>query len=205
MSAARLNAKQREVVREKLLSTAAQHFAERGLAGANINAISIDAGFARGTIYNYFESKTALFAAVVREGADLAVAHYRGTPGLSTMSTADKLLVLLSADVELVRKNEPFARAFVAEAFSPLPEVKAAVDTAIAPFALALGEIVHQGQTAGELTTGLDIRQLVMVTMGVVTVMYAAQWRGPKPLFPWDELARQMQTVVLSGLGPLGR
>ena len=59
---ARITKEARVQVRIKLLQSGATHFAARGLAGANINQISVDAGFAKGTVYNYFASKEALVA-----------------------------------------------------------------------------------------------------------------------------------------------
>jgi AcrR family transcriptional regulator len=42
--------------RRALLEAAALEFAREGYNGANINRISTAAGYAKGTIYNYFES-----------------------------------------------------------------------------------------------------------------------------------------------------
>ena len=47
--------------RQLLLDSAAEEFAHKGYAEANINHISKSAGFAKGTIYNYFASKEELF------------------------------------------------------------------------------------------------------------------------------------------------
>ncbi len=58
--------------RQRLLETAASEFAQKGFAAANINQISIAAGFAKGTIYNYFSSKRGLMLALIDE---FAVAH----------------------------------------------------------------------------------------------------------------------------------
>ena len=44
--------------RQQLLQAAAEEFAGRGYSGANINRISLAAGFAKGTIYNYFSILT---------------------------------------------------------------------------------------------------------------------------------------------------
>ena len=57
----------REQVRRRLIEAALREFAEQGYGGANINRISQAAGFAQGTVYNYFPSKRALFEAVVEE------------------------------------------------------------------------------------------------------------------------------------------
>jgi len=59
--------------RQMLLASAAEEFALRGYSGANINQISLAAGLAKGTVYNYFESKQALMLALIDE---IAVTHF---------------------------------------------------------------------------------------------------------------------------------
>ena len=56
--------------RALLLQAATEEFAREGYMGANINRISRNAGFAKGTIYNYFESKRALMLALIDEIAE---------------------------------------------------------------------------------------------------------------------------------------
>ncbi len=51
--------------RRMLLEAATAEFAREGYIGANINRISRAAGFAKGTIYNYFPSKRALMLALI--------------------------------------------------------------------------------------------------------------------------------------------
>ena len=51
--------------RRLLLDAATAEFAREGYHGANINRISQAAGFAKGTIYNYFPSKRALMLALI--------------------------------------------------------------------------------------------------------------------------------------------
>lgn len=53
--------------RAQLLAAAREVFAERGYYAANIAEIIERAGVARGTFYNYFESKRAVFQAVLGE------------------------------------------------------------------------------------------------------------------------------------------
>jgi AcrR family transcriptional regulator len=53
--------------RHLLLDAAVQEIAREGYEGANINHISEAAGFAKGTIYNYFPSKRALMLALIDE------------------------------------------------------------------------------------------------------------------------------------------
>jgi AcrR family transcriptional regulator len=51
--------------RRLLLDAATTEFALEGYNGANINRISRAAGFAKGTIYNYFPSKRALMLSLI--------------------------------------------------------------------------------------------------------------------------------------------
>ena len=53
-----------EVRREQLLDAAAAVFLERGLAGATMADVSEAAGVAKGTIYLYFDSKSAVLTAL---------------------------------------------------------------------------------------------------------------------------------------------
>ena len=53
--------------RQELLNAAAHEFATQGFTGANINRISLAAGFAKGTVYNYFPSKRDLMLVLIDE------------------------------------------------------------------------------------------------------------------------------------------
>jgi AcrR family transcriptional regulator len=56
--------------RRRLLDAAVEEFARCGYSLANINLISVSAGFARGTVYNYFSSKTQLMSELIAQIAD---------------------------------------------------------------------------------------------------------------------------------------
>jgi AcrR family transcriptional regulator len=58
--------------RRSLLEAATEEFAREGYDGANINRMSKAAGFAKGTIYNYFPSKRALMLTLIDT---IAAAH----------------------------------------------------------------------------------------------------------------------------------
>jgi AcrR family transcriptional regulator len=57
----------RSHTRQLLLQAAIAEFAREGYKGANINRISMNAGFAKGTIYNYFTSKRDLMYTLIDE------------------------------------------------------------------------------------------------------------------------------------------
>lgn len=56
-----------EATRRKLLSAAAEEFAQNGFHAGSVSAITRRAGAALGTFYTYFDSKDAIFQALVRD------------------------------------------------------------------------------------------------------------------------------------------
>jgi len=89
--------------REKLLEAAAEEFAQKGYVGANINDISTAAGFAKGTIYNYFPSKYDLMLALIAEiGAQHS--NYIIQQVKREKSAAQRLKRFFSAGYEFVEK-----------------------------------------------------------------------------------------------------
>ncbi|MCR9115467.1 MAG: TetR/AcrR family transcriptional regulator [bacterium] len=59
--------RRKEARPQEIIAAALATFAESGFAGAKMEAIATRAGAAKGTIYRYFDTKDALFEAVVRE------------------------------------------------------------------------------------------------------------------------------------------
>lgn len=60
----------RAQVRRRLLTSAAEVFAEQGYAEATVDEIALRAGFTKGAIYSNFGNKQALFAAVLQTRAE---------------------------------------------------------------------------------------------------------------------------------------
>ncbi|HKK27506.1 MAG TPA: TetR/AcrR family transcriptional regulator [Gemmatimonadota bacterium] len=61
------NRRMREASREAILRGALEVFGETGFHRATVEEVARRAGVSKGLIYNYFESKTALLEAIVRE------------------------------------------------------------------------------------------------------------------------------------------
>ena len=58
--------------RDKLLAEAARLFAQRGYAATDMAELASRAGVAKGSLYNYFESKEELYLYVCRQGLELS-------------------------------------------------------------------------------------------------------------------------------------
>src|SRR4029450_10196586 len=96
----------------KLLAACGEQFARVGLERANVDAISLAAGYAKGTIYNYFPSKEELFLAVVEEAAAQATAS-GATP--ANAAARERLAAILAGFCAWAGNNDPLARVLVRE------------------------------------------------------------------------------------------
>jgi AcrR family transcriptional regulator len=78
--------RRKEARPSEIVDAALALFAEKGFAAARLDEVAARAGIAKGTIYLYFDSKEALFEAVVRarvlpvlDEAETVAAAYQGS------------------------------------------------------------------------------------------------------------------------------
>lgn len=196
---ARISKEEKEKVRLALLATAARHFARDGLAGANINDISTDAGFARGTVYNYFTSKEDLFAAVLRAGTDLAVARARARVLPSGQDARQTLLALAEEDVRLARRNQAFVKVMLKELLSPHRATRQHIEAATLPLREAVREALEAGQARGEVTDSRPADELTALFLGQLTMLYVEHWSSGGAFPTWEELPLLLVTGFFDG------
>lgn len=93
--------------RAKILSGAATVFAADGYEGASMARIAGVAGVSKGTLYNHFDSKAALFTAYVGEKCDRHLAHvfdganHDGDPAEVLRGIGKRMVQMMLSDVGL--------------------------------------------------------------------------------------------------------
>jgi AcrR family transcriptional regulator len=150
---ARLKKAEREQVLSKtrnlLLDAAADEFAREGYEGANINRISQSAGFAKGTIYNYFPSKRALMLALIDETAELHLGYIQDKV-IEVDEPGRRLELFFEAGFAFVPKYLPQARVMVNNIYGPDVEFKEYMYQAYLPmFQLVAQKILAPGISQG--------------------------------------------------------
>src|SRR6266566_647710 len=108
----RVTADTKQAPRARLLAAAAQEFARAGLERANVDAISLAAGYAKGTIYNYFASKEELFLAVVQDASAQAAA---ASPAPADAAARARLAAVLAGFCAWAREHDALAIAGLAD------------------------------------------------------------------------------------------
>jgi AcrR family transcriptional regulator len=154
---ARHKENERELVqnttRSKLLAAATVKIARDGFDGANINDISTTAGYAKGTVYNYFPSKRHLMLALIDDTAARHVAFVSDAVR-QTADPQERLERFFDAGFAFVSENPAQSRVLINTLYGHDSELKEIVYEAYLPLfkLLSLGVIVP-GSEAGLFRT----------------------------------------------------
>jgi len=194
---ARLTKEMQEIVRERLIQTAAIHFGAAGFTDARIDAIAQDAGLAKGTVYNYFESKQELFGVVVEEGARLAAARFDEADSGGPVRT--RLLAVAEADVSVLRESEAFVKVLVREAMSFHPETYPIIQARLAPYVIAVAGLLQDGIDQGEIRDDTPVEQLALLFVGTLSLLYVQHWGSGGAWPTLDEIPAFAVTSFLDG------
>src|SRR5919201_3976786 len=95
-----------------ILDAAERHFLERGFQAAKIDEIAEDADVAVGSVYNHFESKEGLYAAVLERSLEL-FDTYMGEQGQPDASALEQLLEITGRVTRFGRERQGHLRMLV--------------------------------------------------------------------------------------------
>lgn len=194
---ARITTGAKATTRARLLETAAAHFARHGLNDASIDAISLEAGFAKGTIYNYFPGKEALFHEVVVEGCRRAVERYR--TAAQGGSVRERLAALAAADVAVLRESEPFQKVVIREALSFQPATYPRIVEGLAPFVQQIESILAEAVASGDVRDDRPVAEMSLLFVGLLALFYVQHW-GSNGAWPTlDDIPELAVTTFLDG------
>ncbi len=197
---ARITTAAKQRVRQDLVESAARHFALHGLERANINTIALEAGFAKGTVYNYFASKEELFGEVLAEGCRRAVQRYSGLRHGD--SVRERLTALVRADVSVLRDEEDFMKVLLREAMSFRRQTYPIILENLAPFMGMVEKILERGARTGEVRADRPVAQLALLFVGLLSLLYVQHWGSERAWPTLDELPQLAVSAFLDGAAP---
>jgi AcrR family transcriptional regulator len=181
--------------RLQLLEAASQEFAKAGYSQANINTISISAGFAKGTVYNYFPSKQSLFLALIDATAlehfQFIVERVRPDP-----DPVHRVIRFYQAGFDFIPHRPTQARVLFNTVNSPDEQLKAHVFEVYQPmFRFVAEEILAVGYEQG-IFHAMEFDSAAMLLMTIY--LGTASQLGPNGR-PWLD-PDQVSALVLNGL-----
>jgi AcrR family transcriptional regulator len=95
MEVPRKRSRRKDARPQELIAAALEAFSRNGFAGTKIEDIAELAGVAKGTVYLYFETKDALFEAVVRENISPIFARLTEMTGVMPSSAGEMLSTVI--------------------------------------------------------------------------------------------------------------
>ncbi|MGV0626353.1 TetR/AcrR family transcriptional regulator [Mycolicibacter minnesotensis] len=183
-----------ELAAEKILDAAEALFTERDPAAVGMNEIAAAAGCSRATLYRYFESRDALYAAYVHRWANTL--YRQLTERLSGIADpARRLVVGITESLALVRENPALASWF-AETGPPIGSAMAAQSEVITVLVASFLSTLDADET--DQTDQTDtVQQRARWVVRVVTSMLSFPGRDAD-----DELAMLTRFVVPVVISP---
>lgn len=156
-----------EITIEKLLSSAENEFALKGIYGARIDAVAQNAGVNKRMIYQHFGSKEGLYSAVLRR-------VYLRNSQIETSVFAKSGLSCSAAIKSLVReyfyflkRDENFVRIIMWENLNNAQYlIKAHVTDAKMPLIKSIKKILKEGQEKGEFKKDVSEKQVMLSLIG---------------------------------------
>jgi AcrR family transcriptional regulator len=131
--------------RQRMLAAGAEEISLYGYSQANINHISEAAGFARGTVYNYFSSKALLMSELIDQVAENAC-EFITAQVLQEHDPRRRLERFYQAGFEFVAQHPAQARLMATTLSGPQAEFKGQMVRANLPlFRLLSQDILEQG------------------------------------------------------------
>lgn len=190
---------QKTAVRKKFLEEAARQFAESGFEDTNIDGIATAAGYAKGTVYNYFKNKEDLFAEVISEAATRAVDRYNS---LTVHNTArESLKELAQADVSVLKEEESFMKVLAAEALNPRTERYELIISHLGKFIEVISQVLQSGVDSGEIRNDKPVPQLSLLFLGQLTLLYIQHWQSGGMWPTLEEIPDLLVSIFMDGAG----
>lgn len=180
----------------KLLDAAAVEFGEKGFHEASISSITSRAGVALGSFYTYFDSKDALFRALVADMSEAVKTSARSAID-STMSPLEVERVALAAFLRFAREHKEIYRIIDESEFVDPASYHMHYET----IAGLIEQRLKAGGESGAFRTGLgDVHAWALMGMNVFVGLRFAVWnegaRDP------DEVAALVNDMLANGIAP---
>lgn len=186
-------ARGRETLR-KLLDAAAAEFGERGFHEASISGITRRAGTALGSFYTYFDSKDAIFSALVRDMSQSVAraAAAAVTPGAIGIQREREAL---AAFLAFAREHKELYRIIDEAEFADPASYRAHYEGTATRIASRLDESV----SAGAIAPGdNEVRAWAMMGMNVFLGLRFGVWNDDRAI---SEVVAGAEAMLKIGLG----
>lgn len=191
---------------DEILAAALEVFAERGFAAARVEEVARRAGVSKGAVYLYFETKEALFRAVVTQAIAPNLHEMAGIAAVEAPfePTVRAVFSMISQRMASDWRMGGVVKLVIAESRNQPELARIWHEAMIAPALRLASRLIEAGQRQGVVRPG-DARYFAMGLMG--PVLLGTLWRetfepiGAEPV-RIDRLIAQHIETCLKGMRP---
>lgn len=196
----RVRASNREAYREAILNAAADVFGRLGYTTAKIADIAETAGVATGTVYNYFDNKEAVFAAIVERGrSELLTRLEAGAAGRRGLARLSEVLATLFVTLE----EQAAMFAVYVEAtglpYTGVPDSDPGVEEGRTAMMQLLEQAIVDAIERKELRDDIEVADLATFLAGAVNAVLARWVSRPEPRGSLGREGERVFDVFLRG------
>jgi AcrR family transcriptional regulator len=178
----------------KLLDAAAAEFGEKGFYEASISGITRRAGTALGSFYTYFDSKEAIFSALVRDMSQM-VARAAAAVLSGGASGVEREREVLAAFLDFAREHKEIYRIIDEAEFADPASYRAHYQDAAARIAARFDEAVAQGLF---MPGDNEVRAWAVMGMNVFIGLRYVVW-DDGTIDP-ETIAREVNNLIAHGI-----
>jgi AcrR family transcriptional regulator len=189
--------------RNRIIAAAVTTFAQKGYAGTRIIEVAQAAGIGKGTIYEYFPSKEALFFATLEHLLAETEGQMKDLAERMEGSVTDRLMTLAEQVIrDWLQKLELYG--LVLEFWSAtaaLPgrlRFRQAFNDGYAAFRGLLAALIREGKARGEFKAGVDPERIASALIGSWDALLFQAWLDAD--FDAFGASRDHMRVVVAGL-----
>jgi AcrR family transcriptional regulator len=183
-----------EATLRKLLDAAAKEFGERGFHEASISGITRRAGTALGSFYTYFDSKDAIFSALVRDMSQAVAAIVSSKVDPELTGTAREREAF-AAFLGFAREHKEIYRIIDEAEFADPASYRAHYEGTASRIAARFDENVANGtMTPGDN----EVRAWAAMGMNVFLGLRFGVWGADRTV---EEIAATAEAMLKDGLG----
>lgn len=194
---------QSEQTRQQIIDTAARLFASRGFDGTSMSDLAAAAGLTKGAFYHHFESKDALFFAVVQSVQDKWV-NAVGTEVMQAPHALDQIMILLTNHARLLHQEPTLClvmHGLTAEMEETNPGFLTALHEVYQGMIGFIQELLQRGQAQQQVRTDVDAQLMAVNLVGLLRGVSCFSVLGDMGL-DCVAVIEALKPVLLEGLRP---
>jgi len=195
----------KERVRRHILEAAREMFFSNGFDRTTIEAIADKAEIAVGTVYNYFESKSALILAITADDtSDALDVNFQISESCTGLESMEQYMNTFMKSLSIYPKE--LLRELMKEAWSFRNILSKGLIRQDKTLINGLIRVLTKLSDNGRLYPNVDIEHASMVIYGAVTS--ALMWYAADPERTSEQMLESLEKmleVIFSGLAPEGR